>query len=188
MSFQFIYTGSRLPTATSTGTMLARSHAIPTVLATQLTELSKQLINTNAPADVPRYSYRLLNCASATFHVLTCVQATPEEQKEVPGLTVHHLALTLDEASALRRNASRPTPAGIIMALNALGLWRSQWQADNIYIEEEPRLTAAALPDASSQATWKSFTGHKNNARAFFLPPYDIERCGSGAKERAVCS
>lgn len=173
MSFQFIYTGSRLPTATSTGTMLARSQAIPTVLATQLTELSKQLINTNAPADVPRYSYRLLNCASATFHVLTCVQATPEEQKEVPGLTVHHLALTLDEASALRRNASRPTPAGIIMALNALGLWRSQWQADNIYIEEEPRLTAAALPDASSQATWKSLTGHKNNARAFFLPPYD---------------
>lgn len=176
MSYQFIYTSTLLPGYTSPrGAMIARSHALPRLLADELVTLSSAQPRFDKNSTGKIFSYRTIVCGGSTFHVLTCQQPIPSSQAGAPAWTAHHIALTQDEVQALRRNASRPTPAGIIMALSHINLWRTQWNADTIYIEDEPTLTAAALPDPSLQPTWKKLTGHKSNARAFFSAPYDRE-------------
>lgn len=173
MSFQLIYHSRVTSGHKPDGQMAARSRTILTALEQELIALSPQLYPGSSAVPVTQFSYLQLECCSTTFHVLSCLQTTP-----LPGdtqeFTAHHLALTHDEVQALRRNASRPTPAGVILALNNIGLWCTSGADSRFgYIDDEPRLTAAALPEAELQPTWKSLTGHKNNARAFFTPPYD---------------
>lgn len=173
MSFQLIYHSKVAPGRKPEGQMTARSRTILTALEQELIDLSPQLYPGNSTSAVTQFSYLQLECCSTTFHVLSSLQTSPlpgDEQE----FTAHHLALTHDEVQALRRNASRPTPAGVILALSNIGLWCTSGAASRFgYIDDEPRLTAAALPEAELQPTWKSLTGHKNNARAFFSPPYD---------------
>lgn len=174
MSYQFIYTSTLQPGYTSPrGGMIARSHALPRILADELVNLSTPPHTEASLQSKKCFSYQTVVCGGSTFHVLTCIQRIETSQSSIPTWSAHHLALTQDEVLTLRRNASRPTPAGLIMALSRIGLWKSQWDAETIYIEDEPTLTAAALPDPSLQPTWKKLTEHKSNARAFLVAPYD---------------
>ncbi len=173
MSFQLIYHSRVISGQKPDGQMVARSRTILAVLEQELIALSPQLYPGRSSCPATQFSYLQLECCSTIFHVLSSLQTTPltGDSQE---FTAHHLALTHDEVQALRRNASRPTPAGVILALSNIGLWCTSEAANRFgYIDDEPRLTAAALPEAELQPTWKSLTGHKNNARAFFTPPYD---------------
>lgn len=173
MSFQLIYHSGVSSGQKPDGQMVARSRTILAVLEQELIKLSPQLYPGSSANPVTQFSYLQLECCSTTFHVLSSLQTTPLTG-DTQEFTAHHLALTHDEVQALRRNASRPTPAGVILALSNIGLWCTSEAANRFsYIDDEPRLTAAALPEAELQPTWKSLTGHKNNARAFFTPPYD---------------
>lgn len=137
-------------------------------------ELSHKLAHINLtqsahqPSSGELYSYRILVCGGHTYHVLSCQLA------ELFVHRIHHLVITQEEVLHLQKNAARPTPAGIILALQKLGFW-NQAAGSGIAPDAEPRLTAAALPDASLQPTWKALTKHKNNARIFLLPPYERE-------------
>lgn len=170
MSYQLIYhapaTECRPPT---NGVVAARSRTIPRPLEQALAELSPELCPGSANSEERQFSYMLTECDGATFHVLSSLYSAPSQ-----GYTAHHLALTYDEVQALRRNASRPTPAGLMQALDTIGLWCTTTARQRFpYIDDEPRLTAAALPEAGGQLTWERLTGQKNNARCFFTSPYD---------------
>lgn len=156
MSFQYIQYSS-LPDDTTTATEHSRS--MPSALVRMLVLLCR--------TDAPQHSYRLLTCGNTIFHVLSC-RITDET-----GYRVHHLVLSQDEMLALRRNASRPTPAGVILALYSINFWAPDISSAQDAVNTEPRLTAAALPDASEQPTWQQLTGHKNNAKVLLSPPYD---------------
>lgn len=172
MSYQYITKGTFTPGTPPPGSASrVHSHSIPHALLQELTSLYLPLKEI-AAADMtgPHYSYRQVISAATSFHVLSSIHYFAVDGRYI----AHFLALTEDEVQALRRNASRPTPAGVIMALDKVGLWETG-AGDAIDVEQEPRLTAAALPDASVQPTWKRLTGHKNNARAFFSAPYDRE-------------
>lgn len=116
-------------------------------------------------ADSPlRYTYRVVTVETGEYHILSCAQ----------GSGIHNLILTPDEISKLRRNANRPTPAGVMLALSSTNFWAADAQAPSLHCEE-PRLPASALPEAEFQQTWKDTTGHKNNARAFLTAPFNKE-------------
>lgn len=169
MSYQLIYHAPHHhPQAPLSGDAVARSRTIPRLLEQALTELSPRLHPGAGTPNGRQYSYVQVECGSTLFHVLSSLFS------DETGYTAHHLALTHDEEQALRRNASRPTPPGVILALCNIGLWCTTAARERFpYIDDEPRLTAAALPEAARQPTWKRLTGHKNNARCFFTPPYD---------------
>lgn len=159
MSYQLIYSGKCVPTGDSAnGHTVAASSSTPRALKQELLSISRyRTPDANSCLHGDRHSYRMLICADTTFHVLSCMRTDT-----TGGYCVHHLALTQDEVQSLRRNASRPTPAGVTMALSKIGFWHSP----NTETENEPRLTAAALPEAAAQPSWLRLTGHKNNARA----------------------
>lgn len=170
MSYQLIYhrPSEHLLTTTSAGTV-ARSRTIPRALEQSLIELTHSLYTGAQITPGLYYSYLKIENDSAPIHVLSSHQFDTEQ-----GYTVHHLAMTYDEVQVLRRNASRPTPAGLILALRNIGLWCTHSATERFpYIDDEPRLTAAALPEADNQPTWEKFTGNKSNARCFFTSPYD---------------
>jgi len=175
MSFQLIYTSAAhlLDSDASGYGIVARSPSLPRNLLNKLIELSEYKEPADAGIVGPQYSYRALDCSGTLFHVLSCVQDAGADYTRRRCHIAHHLALTYDEVQALRRNVSRPTPAGVALALKRAAFWLPCWEGEPRYIESEPRLTAASLPDAATQATWKAMTGHKSNARAFFTPPYD---------------
>lgn len=176
MSFQLIFTSAAhlLDSGASGYGVVARSHSLPQMLYARLMELN----TFKEPAEIgiigPQYSYRTLDCGGSVYHVLSCIQDAGADYSRRRCHIAHHLVLTFEEVQAMRRNSIRPTPAGIAYALHKVGFWISKWVGEPRYIENEPRLTASALPDASLQVTWKAMTGHKGNARAF-LPPFDKE-------------
>jgi len=88
---------------------------------------------------------------------------------------IHALLLSQEEVEVLRANAARPTPAGIMLALESKLFWRTELPDSATELDTEPTMTASALPNASTQVLWKRYTGHKGNARALFTPPYDRE-------------
>ena len=114
-------------------------------------------------ADSPlRYTYRVVTVETGEYHILSCSK----------GGGIHNLILTPQEVIKLRRNANRPTPAGIMLALSTAQFWAADVQTPSLHCEE-PRLPASALPGAEFQQTWKELTGHKNNARAFLTAPFN---------------
>lgn len=173
MSYQLIYHAKVNHGQKPAGSMTARSRTILSALEQELIRLSPDLYPGNSTPPGSQFSYLQLECCCTTFHVLSSLRIEAISHDECE-FTAHHLALTHDEVQALRRNASRPTPAGVMLALCNIGLWCTSGAANRFgYIDDEPRLTAAALPEAELQPVWKLLTGHKNNARAFFTPPYD---------------
>ena len=171
MSFQLIYHAT-VQENLQDGRMVSRSRSIPHLLEEELIRLSNTLYLGPDCDRSPQFVYTIAECGGTQFHVISFLQQSQEGSSTT--YTAHHLALTHDEVQSLRRNASRPTPAGIALALSNIGLWCTTNASQRFhYIDDEPRLTAAALPDATLQPTWKRLTGHKNNARAFFTAPYD---------------
>ncbi len=119
-----------------------------------------------------RYSYRVRQIAGMEYHILSRSVVTGEkEEKRV----IHALLLSQEEVAVLRANAARPTPSGIMLALENKLFWRTELPDSATELDEEPTMTASALPNASTQVLWKRYTGHKGNARALFTPPYEGE-------------
>ncbi len=175
MSCQLIYTSAaRLLTPSLSGyDVVARSAGIPRQLADKLCALSKAPENDGPNSPASLFSYRIVECASGTWHVLSSICNDVTDYSGRRCHLAHHLALTGDEMAALRRNSARPTPAGIILALMKESFWCTRWEGEPRLLDAEPRLTAASLPNASQQDVWKALTGHKSNAKCFFTPPYE---------------
>lgn len=175
MSFQLVYTSAPvlLDSPGSGYGTVARSEDIPRRLAQKLENISIYREQAASLITGTQYSYQIIEHEGAAYHVLTAVSLAGADYSGRVCHIAHHIALTPEEVIAMRNNAMRPTPAGIILALERSAFWYKQWQGEPRTLSGEPRLSASALPDASRQATWKRLTGHKSNARAFFTPPYD---------------
>lgn len=142
----------------------AESPDIPQDLALSLDVLSQIIAEFPYPPNSTHYCYH----TNGSCHILTAIYGVPQGQK-----IIHHLALTHDEVSALKENSARPTPAGIIYALLSRNFWKTQADSTIIIPREAPHMPASALPDASTQQTWKTLTGHKSNATLLLAPPYN---------------
>lgn len=162
MSFQLIYNHRlRQRRHGDQSGVLLKSQDIPSWLEDIVLLSCRMTGRTDAPL---RYTYRVVTVETGEYHILACAQ----------GSGIHNLILTPDEITKLRRNANRPTPAGVMLALSATNFWAADAQAPTLHCEE-PRLPASALPEAEFQQTWKELTGHKNNARAFLTAPFNKE-------------
>ena len=175
MSYQLVYHALISPeSSTPEGCITARSRTLPDNLQAMAESLSRKLYPGARALPGRKFCYSTLLCASVNYHVLSCLVLT--DTPSARSYTAHHLVLTPEEEQKLRSNASRPTPAGIILALCDTGVWCAENAHQRFpYIDNEPRLTAAALPDAAHQQTWEKLSGNKENARCFFTPPYDRE-------------
>lgn len=178
MSFQLIHTSSLhlLDSQVSGYGTVARSEKLPRALCNKLTALSIYREPRMRPATVgPQFSYHIIDHAGAAWHVLTCTQQAGADYSGRGCHIAHHLVLEQREITALLESKSRPTPAGITLALLKNGFWKNQWKGEPGFITDEPMLKAGDLPDASSQPVWKQLTGHKSNARAFYTAPFNRE-------------
>lgn len=175
MSFQLVYTSAPtlLDSAGSGYGTVARTEDIPKRLAQKLENISGYKEPSECRITGTQYSYQIIEYDGAAYHVLSAISAAGADYSGRACHIAHHIALTPEEVIAMRSNAMRPTPAGIILALKQSSFWFREWKGEPRTLSGEPRLSASALPDASRQATWKKLTGHKSNARAFFTPPYD---------------
>ncbi len=162
MSYQLVHTR---PERAASGGSITSSGDIPGAL---------ELVLGTLPSgnDGTAYSYRVMELAGKTYHIFS--RACTWAKEGSPQRLTHHLALTEEEASALTRHEACPTPSGIMLALGKQGFWLEQMQPGNEpALNTAPKLSATQLPDASLQPTWKELTGHKDNARSFYTPPYD---------------
>lgn len=172
MSYQLIHAK---PKTRATGTApelcnIACSTTTPASLQEALAQLSHKLYCNYTHTKGYIYSYRILTCDATPYHILTV--ATRQAPHSAYDFICHHTALTENEVLTLKRNSARPTPAGIICALQSSGHWYMQEKAIPPQVDKEPMLSASQLPDAHAQPTWKELTGHKRNAAAFLTPPY----------------
>lgn len=175
MSFQLIYT-SALNLLDSPGSgygTVARTEDIPRRLAQKLENISTYRDPNESGITGTQFTYQILEYNGAAYHVLSATRSAGADYSGRACHITHHLALTPEEVIALKNNDKRPTPAGIILALQQSAFWVDSWQGEPRLLNGEPRMSASSLPDATTQAHWKKLTLHKSNARAFFTPPYD---------------
>lgn len=118
------------------------------------------------------YTYCLTEAAGRVWHVMSCF--SPAETGG--GCVVHHLAFSADEASSLKREESRPTPAGLMAGLVKDHFWRTGSLPAADTELPAPQLNEDSLPDPSAQAVWQALTGHKHYAARPNKSPYDT-RC-----------
>ena len=153
MSFQLIHTSSLhlLDSQASGYGTVARSEKLPRALCNKLTALSIYREPRMRPATVgPQFSYHIIDHAGAAWHVLTCTQQAGADYSGRGCHIAHHLVLEQREITALLESKSRPTPAGITLALLKNGFWKNQWKGEPGFITDEPMLKAGDLPDAST--------------------------------------
>ena len=151
---------------------VARSHGLSRILCDKLTALSGYREEAAVPGGA-QYSYRVLGDRGSAYHVLSRVQMSGADYSGRACHIAHHLILSNEEAEAMRRHPARPTPAGIMLAMEARGLWKTAWHGAPSYLEDVPAFCTEDMPDATAQPTWKRMTGHKGNARAFCTPRYE---------------
>lgn len=178
MSYQLVFTSAAhlLDAGAAPGYgVVARTAGISKALADKLAAISGFRENGVSGITGPQCSYRRLEHRGTGYHVLTVAQSAGADYSGRPCYIAHHLVLSPDEVSVMRHNSKRPTPAGLIVALEKSGFWFKRWEGEPRELSGEPRLSASLLPDASMQVTWKALSGHKGNARAFFTPPYEGE-------------
>lgn len=178
MSYQLVFTSAAhlLDAGAAPGYgVVARTSGISRALADKLASISGFREHGVSGIIGPQCSYQRLEHRGTRYHVLTVAQGAGTDYSGRPCYIAHHLVLSPDEVSVMRHNAKRPTPAGLIVALEKSGFWFKRWEGEPRELSGEPRLSASLLPDASMQATWKALSGHKSNARAFFTPPYEGE-------------
>lgn len=162
MSYQLIYHHQlRKSPQGENNSVIVKSRDIPAWLENVVLHRSR---TTGVLPQTPCYSYRVISAETGVYHLLTCAA----------NHGLHHLILTPAEETKLRRNNNRPTPAGIILALQSTHFWVTDVTHPSLHCEE-PRLAASSLPAADFQETWKKLTGHKNNARIFQTSPYHKE-------------
>lgn len=176
MPLQLIHTSApHLLNSNSAGYgTVARSEQLPRALHTRLTALSILREPRGGRATTgPQYSYTILTQGESIWHVLTCTQNAGADYSGRICHIAHHLILSLDEVRSLHDHPLRPTPAGLMLALQNNGFWKSKWEEAPRYLTEKPTLSPGDMPSGESQPTWKNVTGHKANARLFFTPPFE---------------
>lgn len=151
---------------------VARSERLSRILCDKLTALSAYREEAEG-MDGPQYAYRVLADRGSVYHVLTRVQMRGADYSGRACHIAHHLILTAEEAEAMRRNPARPTPAGIMLAMEARGLWKTSWSGGPSFLADVPAFCTEDVPSAAAQPTWKRITGHKGNARAFCTPQFE---------------
>lgn len=151
---------------------VARSERLSRILCDKLTALSAYREEAEG-MDGPQYAYRVLVDRGSVYHVLTRVQMRGADYSGRACHIAHHLILTAEEAEAMRRNPARPTPAGIMLAMEARGLWKTSWSGEPSFLADVPAFCTEDVPSAAAQPTWKRITGHKGNARAFCTPQFE---------------
>ncbi len=173
MSLQLIYTSSaRLLDSAQVGYgTVARSEIMPKEMQRRLVLLSRY--REQSGIEGPQYTYSTLGYAGQEYHVFTAVQSAGADYSGRGCFIAHHLVLIPEEIAALRRNDTRPTPAGILLALCNARFWCGAWSGEPRFLRHEPQLSREHLPEAESQPTWKRLTGHKGNARAFLSSPFE---------------
>lgn len=173
MSLQLIYTSSfrLLDSAQSGYGTVARSEIMPAEMRRRLIGQSRYRENSGIIG--VQYTYSTLGYAGQEYHVFTACQLAGADYSGRSCFISHHLVLLPEEVAALRRNDTRPTPAGILLALTNANFWCRRWDGDPCYLRNEPQLSREHLPDSTTQPTWKRLTGHKRNAKAFFTPPFE---------------
>ncbi len=173
MSLQLIYTSAErlLEPGMSGYGVVARSEKMSLPLAKKITKLSN--FKDFQRIAGPQYSYRIIDCAGQTYHVLSCIQEAGSDYTGRNCHIAHHLALPADLVRNLRQHQTRPTPAGIILSLAESGFWLKSWKGEPTRQLAEAYLSAEALPETHMQKTWLAWTAHKSNARAFSTPPYE---------------
>ena len=173
MSLQLIYTSSArlLDSAQAGYGTVARSEIMPKEMQRRLVLMSRYREQSGIVG--PQYTYSTLGYAGQEYHVFTAVQSAGADYSGRSCFIAHHLVLIPEEIAALRRNDTRPTPAGILLALCNARFWCGSWSGEPRYLRHEPQLSREHLPEAESQPTWKRLTGHKGNARAFLSSPFE---------------
>ena len=151
---------------------VARSENLPRILCDRLTALSGYRETAGRHLRGAQYTYRVLVHRGAARHVLTRVLACGADYSGRACHIAHHLILSGEEAAAMLRHPARPTPAGIMLAMEARGLWKDAWRGEPSFLADVPAFCADDMPAADTQPTWKRMTGHKGNACAFRLPLY----------------
>ena len=173
MSLQLIYTSASqlLEPGLSGYGVVARSESMRAPLARKLVAISG--FKDEHCIKGPQYSYHIIDCGYETYHVLSCIQDAGADYTGRRCHIAQHFALSKQEVQSLRSAPMRPTPAGIILALAREDFWLSRWDGKPCYINKEPRLTSASLPDTEQLSAWECLTGQKTNAQAFNTPPYE---------------
>lgn len=165
MSYQLVSLCSVESESNTSYKVLAQSADIPEPLLHKLRGGACSM-----PHPAPNYHYHIVQLqGGANYHILTALSPLNEQQ-----CLEHSLVLTAEEVSAMQKNASRPTPAGLCLALNNIDFWYRKPIAAPYpqYIEGTPKLTASSIPDASTQDTWKRMTGHKSNVKSLVSASY----------------
>lgn len=175
MALQLIHTSAAqlLDSSQSGYGTVARSEVMPREMRRKLTELSRYRTGSCRGIPGSQCSYTTLTYANSEYHVLTVSRPAGADYSGRMCHLSHHLVLLPEEVAALLRNKYRPTPAGVILALEHCGFWRKRWDGPARSLNGEPHLNPQDIPEADVQATWKRLTGHKSNARAFCTPPFD---------------
>lgn len=175
MALQLIHTSAAqlLDSFQSGYGTVARSEVMPREMRRKLSELSRYRTGTCRGIPGSQCSYTTLTYANSEYHVLTVSQPAGADYSGRMCHLSHHLVLLPEEVAALLRNKYRPTPAGVILALERGGFWCRRWEGPPRFLNGEPHLNPQDIPEADIQATWKRLTGHKSNARAFCTPPFD---------------
>ncbi len=173
MSLQLVYTSAErlLEPGMSGYGVVARSEKMSLPLAKKIARLSN--FKDFQRIAGPQYSYRIIDCAGQTYHILSCIQEAGSDYTGRNCHIAHHLALPKDLVRNLRQHQSRPTPAGIMLSLAKSGFWLKSWTGEPTRQLAEAYLSAESLPETSMQKTWLKWTAHKSNARAFSTPPYE---------------
>ena len=132
MSFQLIYTSAEhlLDSSVSGYGTVARSEALSKTLRARLSAIS--VYRESRPAATPQgpqFSYHLIDHAGTTWHVLTCAQPAGADYSGRGCFVAHHLVLSPEEIRQLLKSELRPTPAGVMLALQHSGFWCRRWQS-----------------------------------------------------------
>ncbi len=174
MPFQHIATNALqlLDTNGSGFGTVARTRSLSIPLSQRLEQFSLSL-SLSAQSDAePVFTYQIIEHGGFYHHVISRTVSCGVTADGEPNHLVHHLICTTQEVKGLLRHPSRPTPAGLALALSAADFWKNEWNTEPAILPDEFSFSARYLPDASQQGTWQDLTGHKRNARILSLPHY----------------
>lgn len=175
MSFQLIYTSApQLLEVGQTGYgTVARSQGMPVALAKKVSQLSGY--KENHPIQGAQYSYRIINVASKTYHLLSCIQMAGCDHTGRDCHIAHHLILTKEEIQSLRANHAPITPAGLILRLTTEEFWKESWQDAPTRDLPEPDLEDTSELQTYQAQAWQELTGNQEQSLAFSTPPYEYD-------------
>lgn len=174
MAYQLIYTSAArlLDSPLSGYGVVARSEVMSMALVNRLVELSDFKEPAEQGIAGPQFSYRIEECGSKVYHILTSVRAAGADYSQRSCHIAHHIALTEDEVKDLCRSSNACTPAGIILAMELRRAWAQHWTKEPETLPDDFPLPLEEIPSVDNSPTWLVFTGESSNSRVFLHPMY----------------